>query len=94
MPRTGCLRLLAACQVPHRGPVLASSPGGFRRVVKDVRDHRVQGGFEGVGSVLGLGEKQPALHGGEQGEGKPARVGIAWQRVLPRHLITCPQEWI
>jgi hypothetical protein len=45
--------------------VLASAPGGFCRVVADVRDHGVQGGFEGVGGVLGLGEEQSALHGGE-----------------------------
>jgi hypothetical protein len=45
--------------------VLASAPGGFCRVVADVRDHDVQGGFEGVGGVLGLGEEQSALHGGE-----------------------------
>ena len=57
----------AACQVTEaRGSVPASSPGGFCSVVADVRDHGVQGGLEGIGGVLGLGEKQNALHGGEQ----------------------------
>ena len=36
----------AACQVPEvRGSVPATSPGGFCRVVADVRDHGVQGGL-------------------------------------------------
>jgi hypothetical protein len=30
---------------------------GLCRVVADVRDYRVQGGFEGVGGVLGPGEE-------------------------------------
>ena len=59
-------RLLATCQVPGvRGPVLASAPGGFCRVVADVRDAGVQGSFERVGGVRGLGEEQSALQGGE-----------------------------
>jgi len=48
-------------------------------VVADVPDYRVQGGFEGVGGVLGLSEDESALHRGQQCEGKLARVGIARQ---------------
>jgi hypothetical protein len=54
-------------------------------VVADVRDHGVQGGFEGVGGVLSLGEEQSALQGSEQCDGKPARVGIAWQAAVVDH---------
>jgi hypothetical protein len=37
--------------------VFASLPGGLCRVVVDVRNYGVQGGFEGVGAVLDLGEE-------------------------------------
>ena len=64
--RRGWPRRLARLPGPGvPGSVLASSPGRFRRVVADVRNHDVQGGFECVGGVLGLGEEQSALHGGE-----------------------------
>ena len=54
-------------------------------MVADVRDHGVQGGFEGIGGVLGLGEEQSALHGGEQCEGKLARVGPRRQGAVAGH---------
>ena len=85
MTRTGCRDCwpLARSRGPRAGARL--SAGRFCRVVADVRDDGVQGGFERVGGVLGPGEEQSALHGGEQCEGKPARVGIAWQAAVAGH---------
>jgi hypothetical protein len=53
--------------------VFTSSPGSLCRVVVNLSDNRIQGGFESVGAALGLGKEKSALHGGEQCKGKPAR---------------------
>jgi hypothetical protein len=53
--------------------VFTSSPGSLCRVVVNLCDNRVQGGFESVGAALGLGKEKSALHSGEQCKGKPAR---------------------
>jgi hypothetical protein len=42
--------------------------------VRELEDG-VEGGFEGAGVALDLGEEEAALEGGEEGDGEVVRVG-------------------
>ena len=41
---------------------------------RDVFEHRVECGFEGGGIAVDLGEEEPSLDGGEQGDGQSVGV--------------------
>jgi hypothetical protein len=72
-PRPGYGPKVAA-SVLDRWSSCVSAETSADRERRDVFEHRVECGFEGGGIAVNLGEEEPSMDGGEQGDGQSVGV--------------------